>query len=197
MKKILLSLLITASYFGSFAQMRTNGKLNDIRNATMQNVMEAIEGEYQKNEYRSNIAIKFDKNGNFKMVYEHKTPDEYQSVGGTTSAAYYVSGKYQLLDANYSRFNNLGNVQTTNRYGQPINDIIYTRFYIVLIGKDDQGISHTMCGEVSQPIEENEMFGWTINSMNKYSKVVESCSCNCEIGDKLSEIRLPLNIQLK
>jgi hypothetical protein len=175
-------------------QMRKNGKLIDIRNATKQMVMNALAGEYQQNGYRTGTSVKFDKQGNFKMVYVYDKKDEYSSlIGRTIPGDYYkriLSGKYTLYEANYKRFNNLGNKQPTNQYGEPIEDYLNVRFFIVLSGEDDHGNYHTMCGEVSQRIDSKYMYGWTISYINRVQN--PDCICPCETGNSENrEVTIP------
>lgn len=174
--------------------MQKNGKLVDIRKATKQMVINALVGEHEDKGYRSNTLIKFDAKGGFKMVYEYRKPDEYSKlIGATIPGIYYkriVSGTYKLIEANYKRFNNFGNVQPTNRYGEPVTDILYVKYYIVLTGKDDQGVFHTVCGEINQRFDDQYMYGWTISSVTK--GVENACGCVCETGDaKNREIGMP------
>jgi hypothetical protein len=176
------------------SQMTKKGKLVDIRTASKQVVMNAIAGEYDDEGYRTKTAIKFDKAGNFKMVYIYDKPDEYSKLLRTNiPGTYYkriISGKYQLYEANYERFNNIGNVQPTNKYGEPIKDNLYVRYYIVLRGTDDRGDYHTMCGEVSQRFDEQYMYGWTISFTRQVNN--SDCNCVCETGDaKNREVSLP------
>lgn len=198
-KKHILSIVFLLSLFNSWGQMRKNGKLLDIRTASKQMVMNALAGEYNKKGFGTNTSVKFDNQGNFKMVYDYYKEDEYSSlIGATIRGDRYkriVSGKYKLYDANYKRFNNIGNVQPTNKYGEPIVDNLNVRFYIVLTGVDDRGNSHTMCGEVTQREDSQYMYGWEVS----YTSLVKSSeiNCSCEIGDaKKRETSLP-NIEIK
>jgi|688.fasta_scaffold172401_1 hypothetical protein len=189
-------LLVTffLTFFTSWGQMRKNGKLVDIRTASKKMVMNALAGEYDNEGYRTRTSVKFDIQGNFKMVYVYDKKDQYSKLIGTTIPGDYykriVSGTYKLYDANYQRFNNIGNVQPKNKYGEPIDDNLNVRFYIVLTGVDDRGGSHTMCGEVTQRVDSEYIYGWTIDFTNRVQS--SEISCSCETGDsKNRETTLP------
>jgi len=175
-----------------FSQMRKNGKLVNIKNATPQMIVNALAGEYQEKGYRSNSSIKFDKQGNFKLLYVYDKPDEYSKlIGATIPGMYYkriVSGKLSLFDAGFTRYNNIGNVQPKNKYGEPVTDNLYVRYYIVLNGTDESGNSHTMCGQVYQRFDDQYMYGWVVS----FTRDVPNCGCSCESGDsKNREVTLP------
>jgi hypothetical protein len=176
----------------NFEKTRAEGKVLNIKNASKQLVMRAIAGEYEKSGYRSRSSIVFDKNGGFKMLYTYDKPDEYSKlIGATIPGLYYkriVNGSYTLYEANEERFNNIGNVQPTNKYGEPVKDVLFTKYNIVLKGQDDRGQYHTMCGSISQKFDDKYMYGWTIS----YTSQVSGCDCSCETGDaKNREITIP------
>ena len=178
----------------AMSQMRKNGKLVDLRTATKQMVMNAIGGEFSSSGYQSQTSILLDKAGNFKMLYTYNKPDEYSRlIGATIPGLYYkhiIKGSYTLYEANFERFNNIGNVQPTNKYGEPIKDILFVRYYIVLKGTDDKGQYHTMCGEISQRFDEQYMYGWTISYTGKMNN--SDCNCYCETGNpKNREVSIP------
>ena len=195
MKKVyILSILFLLTFFTSWGQMRKNGKLVDIKTASKKMVVNALAGEYDNEGYRTRTSVKFDNQGNFKMVYVYDKKDEYSKLIGTTIPGDYykriVSGSYKLYDANYKRFNNIGNVQPTNKYGEPIVDNLNVRFYIVLTGVDDRGASHTMCGEVTQRVDSEYIYGWTVDFTNRVQS--SEVNCSCETGDsKNRETTLP------
>lgn len=193
-KHTFFSIIMLLFFSASWGQMRKNGKLVDIRTATKKMVMNALVGEYEDEGYRTRTSVKFDQQGNFKMVYVYDKKDEYSKlVRATIPGDYYkriVSGNYKLYDANYQRFNNIGNVQPKNKYGEPIVDNLNVRYYIVLTGVDDRGNSHTMCGEVSQRVDSEYIYGWTISFTNRVQS--SEIDCSCETGDsKNRETTLP------
>ncbi len=176
----------------NFEKTRAEGKVLNIKNASKQLVMKAIAGEYEKSGYRDRSSIVFDKNGGFKMLYTYNKPDEYSKlIGATIPGLYYkriVNGSYTLYEVNEERFNNIGNVQPTNKYGEPVKDVLFTKYKIVLRGQDDRGQYHTMCGSISQKFDDKFMYGWTIS----YTSEVSGCDCSCETGNaKNREITIP------
>lgn len=194
MKIILIFLVYFFLFTNCQAQMLKNGKLVSIRKATKQMMMNAIAGEYNERSYRTNTSIKFDSQGNFKMVYVYEKKDEYSKlIKATIPGDYYkriVSGKYKLYEANYERFNNIGNVQPTDKYGDPIKDNLYVRFFIHLMGNDDRGNAHSMCADISQREDSQYIYGWTINYTSRIGN--SECNCFCETGDSKSrEITIP------
>lgn len=198
-KRYILIVFTLLHFFTSWGQMRKNGNILDIRVASKQMVMNALAGEYDDEGYRTRTSVRFDNKGNFKMVYVYEKKDEYSKlVRATIPGDYYkriVSGSYKLYDANYKRFNNIGNVQPKNKYGEPIEDYLNVRFYIVLTGMDDYGVSHTMCGEVTQRVDSEYIYGWTVSFTRKIQS--SEIECSCETGDsKNRETTLPY-IKLK
>lgn len=140
--------------------MKSNGKLRDIRNATKQQVMVSMSGEFGKDYGDEEYAIKIDKLGNFKMYYARtiKSKSYNQGNGGWTLR---LSGKVNLVLADISR-----KEIRKDKYGDVIGtDIFYTKYYAVFSGTDDKGRGHSFCAEIYQKSDDNYIYGWQMGTI--------------------------------
>jgi hypothetical protein len=162
MKKISISILIITFSLTSFGQMKSNGKLLDIRNATKQQVMGSMAGEFGKDYGDEEYSIKIDKLGNFKMYYARtiRSKSFNQGDGGWTLR---LSGKVSLILADETR-----KETRKDKYGDVIGTyLFYTKYYAVFTGTDDKGRDHSFCAKIYQKFDDNYMYGWQMGSTNK------------------------------
>lgn len=170
MKKFLITILINTFSLTSFGQMTSKGKLLDIRNAKMQQVMGSMAGEFGKDYGLEEYSIKIDKLGNFKMYYARTIKSKYfnEGDGGWTIR---LSGKVSLVLADKTK-----KETRKDKYGDVIGtDIYYTKYYAVFTGTDQKGRDHSFCGEIYQKFDGDYMYGWKMgHTMNVPGSYCES-----------------------
>lgn len=185
MKKILFIVLIVISNLASFGQMKSNGKLKDIRKATKQNVMVSMAGEFGHDNGDEEYSIKIDKLGNFKMYYARtiKSKSYNQGNGGWTLR---LSGKTTLHLADIAR-----SETRKDKYGDVVStDIFYTKYYAVFNGTDDKGRAHSFCAEIYQKSDNKYMYGWQMGT------TTDVPNCYCESVDDPQTVRIGWLIDL-
>lgn len=186
MKKILFSVLIIISSLASFGQMKSNGKLNDIRKATKQNVMKAMTGEFGHDNGTENFSIKIDLQGNFKMFYSYnrKSRSFNESDGGWTLQ---LSGKVTLYDADFVRRKE----QIKDKYGDIINtNSYYTKYHAVFSGTDQKGREHSFCCTIDQMFDNQHMYAWQMSWTDNVP------NCYCEDTNAAQSVRIPFATDL-
>jgi hypothetical protein len=185
MKKILFLVFIISSSLVSLGQMKSNGKLMDIRKATKQNIMVSMAGEFGADYGSEEYSIKIDKQGNFKMYYARtiKSKSYNQGDGGWSLR---LSGKVTLHLADIAR-----SETRKDKYGDVIGtDVFYTKYYAVFNGTDDRNRDHSFCAEIYQKSNDQYIYGWQTSSTN------EVPNCYCESTNDPQTVKIGYIIDL-
>ena len=163
--------------------------ITPLSEATLDEVQYALRKSYQsKGSYLEVLT-----DSKFRMQY-HFERDKYPSYGveykireGLRKQGYYapkgekikydliIKGDYRIYKTGEWTWNTLSGRQPRNDWGEPMNSKKYYGFKVVFSGYDDYGKFHTMCGDITQVVRDNNEYKnkWELS----FTRVADGCDC--------------------
>lgn len=159
-------------------------QIADIRNATRVDVINLLCYREHKQTGQPSLGIKMSKDGTFKMHFSYEKKDEYSEIlkRSLGNGFYYrriLHGTYTLYEANLKEMGRgVSNQPIKNEYGEELSDFVYTKYYVVFTGTDEQGSEYTFCTRLYQQFDEKYLYRWYLG----FTKQVDKCGCKCPSG---------------